>query len=64
MISGLFVNKISRHLVIILLLILNNGSIIDRDKNFYYIYLFLLTKKENAHGISAFQVGLGGIKLG
>ena len=64
MISGLFINNISCHLVIFSL-ILNNSSIIDREKYLYYINLFfLLTKKEKARNISAFKVGLGEIKLG
>ena len=63
MISGLFINNISCHLVIFSL-ILNNSSIIDRDKYLYYIYFFLLTKKEKAHNINAFKDGLGEIKLG
>ena len=63
MISGLFIDNVSCHLVIFSL-ILNSSSIIDRDKYLYYIYLFLLTKKEKAHNISAFKVRLGEIKLG
>ena len=63
MISGLFVNNISCHLVIFSI-ILNNSSIIDRDKDLYYIYLLLLTNKEKAHDISAFKDGLVEIKLG
>ena len=62
MISGLFINNISCHLVIFSL-ILNNSRIIDRDKYLYYIYLFFVNKKK-AHNISAFKVGLGEIKLG
>ena len=63
MISGLFINNISCHLVIFSL-ILNNSSIIDREKYLYYIYLFTVKKKEKARNISAFKVGLGEIKLG
>ena len=54
---------LSCHLVIVSL-ILNNSSIIDREKYLCYIYLFLLTKKEKARNISAFKVGLSEIKLG